>query len=409
MDLLHRHCAGIDVHKKSVVVCVRHWQEDGTVREEVRSFETSTRHLLALGDWLAAEQVTHAAMESTGVYWKPVWNLLEGRLALMLVNARHIKQVPGRKTDVKDCQWIAQLLGCGLLKPSFVPDMALREMRDLTRSRAVLVQERSRVASRIQKVLESANIKLASVASDILGASGRDMLQAMIDGQDDPKELAEPARHRLRTKMPKLQEALQGRVTDHHRFMLRQLLGQVKHLDEQIKAFDDRVEAVMSPLMKAAVDRLDTMPGVNRRAAEVIVSEIGHDMSRFPTAGHLASWAGLCPGNNESAGKRRSGRTTQGNRWLKRTLTQCAWAAQRTKNTYLASMHRRLAARRGSKRATLAIAHAQLRCSYEMLTRGQDYRDLGVDYFDRMNQERLTKQLVTRLTKLGHKVTLDAA
>ena len=406
MDTLHPHCAGLDVHKDSVVACVRHANGGVKPREEVRTFGTMTADLLALGDWLAAEGVTRAAMESTGVYWKPVWNLLEGRLALMLVNAHHIKQVPGRKTDVKDCQWIAQLLQHGLLRPSFVPDRPQRELRDLTRQRAQLVADKARVANRIQKVLEDANVKLGSVASDVLGASGRDMLRALADGNADPAAMAELARYRMRPKIPLLREALAGKVTPHHRFMLKQLLEQVEHLDGQIASFDRRVEEVMSPSEKEAVRRLDEMPGVEARSAQVIVAEVGTDMGRFPSDAHLASWAGLCPGNNESAGKRRTGRVNPGNRWLRATLCQCALAAGRTKGSYYSAQYRRIAARRGRKRAVIAVAHSQLVAIYHLLG-GAEYHDLGVDHFDKLAPERLKRNLVARLEHLGYKVSLE--
>jgi transposase len=409
MQVLHPHCVGIDVHKDSVVVCVRHHVDGGEPRLGVRTFGTKTRELLELGDWLAQEGVTQGAMESTGVYWRPVWNLLESGLSLLLVNPQHMRQVPGRKTDVKDCQWIAELLAHGLLKGGFVPEMELRDLRDLTRQRAQLMQDRSRVASRIQKVLEGANIKLASVASDVLGVSGRDMLEAIVAGDQDAGAMAAMARARMRSKLPQLKEALSGRVRDHHRFMLKQLLAQVDQLDAQVRSFDARIEEVMSPLMKAAATRLDSVPGVDRRSAQVIVAEIGCDMGQFPTSGHLAAWAGLSPGNNQSGGKRRNARTGGGSRWLKRTLTQCAWAATRKKDCYLASQYRRLKGRRGAKRAVMAVAHSMLVSSYEMLKRGQDFIDLGPNYFDQFDQGRLTKQLVQRLSKLGYKVTLEAA
>jgi transposase len=410
MQVLYPHCAGVDVHKDSVVVCVRHVDDRGRVSEPVRSFGTTTRQLLELGDWLAAEGVTRVAMESTGVYWKPVWNLLEGRgLELLLANAHHVKQVPGRKTDVKDCQWIAQLLQHGLLRPSFVPDRPQRQLRDLTRQRAQLVMDKTRVSNRVQKTLEDANIKLASVASDVLGKSGRDMLRALIAGETDAAAMAQLARMRLRTKIPQLAEALHGGVNEHHRFMLKMLLEQVEYLEKQIECFDRRIEQVMGPFEKAAVRRLDTIKGLDVRAAQNLVAEIGHDMGRFPTADHLCSWAGICPGNDQSAGRRRSGRTTRGNRWLKRTLTQCAWAAARCKDSHLAARYKRLAARRGRKRAVLAVAHSQLVAAYEMLKRGEDYHDLGPDYRDRKRGERLTRQLVDRLTHLGYKVTLEPA
>ena len=407
MELVHPCCCGLDVHKDSVVACVRRVGPGGRVGEEVRTFATTTAGLLELGDWLAAGRVPVAAMESTGVYWKPVWNLLEGRLELMLVNARDVRQVPGRKTDVKDSQWIAQLLSCGLLRPSFVPDRPQRELRDLTRARASLLADKSRLANRLQKVLEDANVKLGSVASDVLGASGRDMIRALVAGGMSPQQMAELARRRMRSKIPRLREALAGRVTEHHRFMLKLLLEQVEHLEGQVRTLDERIEAVMGPLQQAAVGMLDEVPGIDRRAAQNVVAEIGTDMGRFPSAAHLASWAGLCPGNNQSAGKRRSGRMTEGNRWLKATLSQCAWAASRKKDSYFAAQHRRIASRRGPKRAAMAVAHAQLCVCWQLLKHGGCYEDLGRDYFDRLDEDRLKRRLVKRLENLGYHVTLE--
>jgi len=407
MDTLYPRCAGIDVHKNTVVVCVRCADRPGKGFEEVRTFSTMTRDLLALSDWLADHGVTHVAMESTGVYWKPVFNILGGRVEVILVNAEHIKQVPGRKTDVKDCQWIAQLLQHGLLKASFVPSEPIRELRDLTRQRTQLIQERSAAANRIQKVLEDANVKLASVATDVLGVSGRDMLEALIAGETDPAKLAELARKRLREKLPELQLALQGRVTDHHRFLLRMHLDHVAHLEELIARLGARIEEKMAPFAQAQ-QRLETIPGVSQRVAETVVAEIGVDMKQFPSAGHLASWAGMCSGNNESAGKRRSGRITKGDRWLKRILVQAAWAASHTKGTYLAAQYRRLSKRRGRKRALVAVGHTLLVIVYHVLKRGTTYAELGADFLDRLEPERLTRQLVKRLESLGHKVTLEA-
>jgi transposase len=406
MDLLYSCCAGLDLHKDSVVVCVRRFGKDGRCHREVRTFGTVTRDLLSLSDWLADEGVTHAAMESTGVYWKPVFNILEGRFELLLVNAQHMKQVPGRKTDVKDCEWIAQLLQCGLLKASFIPPQPIRELRELTRQRTQLIGERSAVVNRIQKVLEDANIKLGSVASEVLGVSGRAMLEAMIAGEQDPVKLADLARKRLRAKIPELQLALRGRVTDHHRFLLRLFLEQVDHLENLMGQLSSRIEMVMASVQEAAT-RLDTIPGVDRHMAEILVAELGTDMSRFPTEGHLCSWAGMCPGNNESAGKRRTGKTTRGSRWLRTGLVQAAWAASHTKNTYLSAQYRRLAARRGKKRALVAVGHTILVIVYQLLKKGTTYEELGGDYFDRLAPERLTRNLVRRLEKLGHKVTLE--
>jgi transposase len=405
MDILYRCCAGLDVHKKTVVACVRRIDGAGPARQEIRTFGTMTCDLLALSDWLAEQGVEQVAMESTGVYWKPVFNILEGRFAVMLVNAQHIKQVPGRKTDVKDCAWIAQLLQHGLLRASFVPPAPIRELRDLTRQRAQLVAEKATAANRIQKVLEDANIKLASVATDVLGVSGRDMLEAIIAGEEDAEKLADKARKRLRNKIPALQTALRGRVTEHHRFQLRLLLDHVTHLEALIGRLGARIEEVIAPFAEA-VERLTTIPGVEQRAAEVVIAEIGANMEQFPTADHLASWAGMCPGNNESAGKRKSGKTTKGSRWLRQMLAQAAWAASHTKDTYLAAQYRRLAARRGKKRALVALGHTLLVIMYHLLKDRTTYQELGGDFLERLEPDRLTRQLVQRLEKLGHDVTL---
>lgn len=406
METLYPRCAGIDVHKKTAVVCVRCVDGPGKPCQEVRTFSTLTGSLLALSDWLAERGVTHVAMESTGVYWKPVYHLLEGRFQVILVNAQHVKQVPGRKTDVKDCQWIAELLQHGLLKASFVPPPPIRELRDLTRQRTQLVGEKTAVANRIQKVLEDANIKLASVATDVLGASGPDMLEALCAGETDPEKLADLARKRLREKIPQLRLALAGRVTDHHRFLLRMHLDHLTHLEGLIGRLGARVEEVLGPFADA-VERLTTIPGVSQRVAEVVVAEIGTKMEQFPTAGHLASWAGLCPGNHESAGKRQSGRTTKGDRWLRTILVQAAWAASRSKGTYLAAQYQQLARRRGRKRALVAVAHTLLGIIYRLLKDGTTYVELGPDHLDRQDPERRTQRLVKRLERLGHKVTLE--
>jgi transposase len=406
MQVVYSCCAGLDVHKDTVVACVRRLNDKGRAQEEIRTFATMTGALLALADWLLQSGVTHVAMESTGVYWKPVYHVLEGQLQLLLVNAQHIKQVPGRKTDVKDCAWIAQLLQHGLLKSSLVPPPFQRELRDLTRQRTQVVAEQARVAQRIQKVLEDANIKLASVATDVLGVSGRDMLRAMLAGTTDPKVLAELARGKLRSKIESLQQALWGRVTEHHRFMLKLHLEHYEYLEGVAGTFSRRIEEKLLPFVQE-MDLLQTIPGIAQRTAEVLLAEVGPDLKSFPTADHLASWAGVCPGNNESAGKRRSGRTRKGNQWLRSALLQMAWAASRTKNTYLATHFRRLSARRGAKRAAIAVSHTLLVIVYHVLTRRTPYKDLGPDYLDRLVPDRLTKQLVKRLERLGHKVTLQ--
>lgn len=406
MDSIYRCCCGLDVHKDTVAACLRKIGNDGKIHVERRTYSTMTKGLLALSDWMTSEGVTHVAMESTGVYWKPIWNILEGGFTVLLVNARHIKQVPGRKTDMKDCEWIAQLLQHGLLNPSFVPPTPIRELRDLTRHRAKVIGEQAAVANRIQKTLEDANIKLASVATDVMGVSGRAILKAIISGQEDPKVLANLAQRRLREKIPQLKLALESRVTEHHRFMLGTLLDQWEYLASLVKRLDGRIEDVMRPF-EESVELLKTIPGVEQRTAENLIAEIGNNMEQFPSAEHLASWAGMCPGNNESAGKRKSGATPKGNRWLCRTLNQSAWAASHTKNTYLSAQYRRLASRRGKKRAIVAVGHTILRIVYHMLKQRVSYKDLGNDYFDRLNSESLKRHLVKRLEKLGHKVTLE--
>lgn len=407
METVIRCCAGLDVHQASVVACVRRAGAGGGVRGEVRTFPTHTAGLLALGDWLAGEGVTHAAMESTGVYWKPVWNLLEGRgPALMLVNAREFRNVPGRKTDVNDAQWLAQLLQHGLLRASFVPPRAGRELRDLTRQRTSLIQDRARVANRVQKTLEDANLKLSSVASDVLGVSGRAMLRAIIAGTEDPAALAELARGRLRAKKGELRLALRGGATGHHRFMLRLLMDQLDELEALIGRLQERIDRVMSEEDEAAIERLREIPGIERRVAQVILAEIGRDMTPFPSAGHLASWAKLRPGDDQSAGKRRSARTGRGNRWLRGAMTQAAWAAGRTKGSYFNAQFHRIARRRGRKRALVAVAHSLIVVIYHMLRDRTAYRDLGADYLDRLEPQRLTRALVRRLEQLGHAVEL---
>lgn len=407
MEAVYSCVAGLDVHKNTVVVCVRRLDGRGQVSKQVKTFTTMTRDLLELGDWLSQQAVTHVAMESTGVYWKPVFYLLEGRVAeILLVNAQHIKNVPGRKTDVKDCEWIAQLLQCGLLRGSFVPPVEIRQLRDLTRQRTQLVADRARVANRIQKVLEDANIKLGSVATDVLGVSGRAMLEMMIRGEDDPEVLADLAKRRLRAKLPQLRQALRGKVTEHHRFLLRTLLEQVDAVDRLIASYSDRINQEMAPFAQAR-DRLQTIPGVSQRTAECMIAELGIDMNHFPSAAHLASWAGLCSGMNESAGKKRSSKTRKGSRWLRQTMVQAAWAASHTKATYLTAQYRRLAPRRGRKRALIALAHTILGIAYHMLKNGSVYTDLGPDYFERRDAGRLTRHLVDRLERLGHKVILE--
>jgi transposase len=408
MDILYPCCAGLDVHKEKVVVCLRKLQ-GGSVRQEVRTYRTETNALLEMADWLTDEEVTHLAMESTGVYWKPIWNLLEGVFELLLVNADHIKQVPGRKTDVKDSQWIAELLQHGLLKPSFVPERPVRQLRDLTRQRVQLIRQKVQVANRIQKTLEDANIKLGSVASDVLGASGRDMIKAIIKGERDPIALANLARQKLRAKIPQLQEALCGEIDDHHRFLLGMLMEQIEFLEGQIDKMSRRIEEVMPAPFAEAIERLDTIPGIDRRAAENIIVEVGADMEQFASAEKLASWVGICPGNNESAGKRKSGKTTKGNKWLRVVLVQCAWAASRTKGTHLRQLYGRLVGRRGKKRALVAVAHRLVVIIYNVLKKEQVYVEPAPVVPRPEDKERLKRRLLRRLEKLGVKITAEEA
>jgi transposase len=378
MDVLHDCCAGLDVHKKTVVACVRRVDPAGKVSKSIKTFATMTADLLDLSDWLAAQGVKVVAMESTGSYWKPVFNLLEARFEVVLVNAHHIKQVPGRKTDVRDSEWIAQLLQHGLLRPSFIPPRPTRELRDLTRQRTQLIGEKTSVINRIQKVLEDANVKLSSVASNPLGVSGRLMIEVIIRGEYDPVKLAELARRRLRKKIPQLQRALRGGVTEHHRFLLRTQMNHLDHLERLIREYSERIDEALDPFA-ATLARLVTIPGVDFRVAEVVLAEIGLDMGRFPTAGHLSSWAGLASGNHESAGKRRTGRTTPGNTWLKTALVQAAWAAFRAKGTHLSRKFRRIAGSRGKKRAAVAVAHTMLVILYHMLKEETTYQEIAGD------------------------------
>jgi transposase len=406
MEILHRRCVGLDVHKKGVVATILVSDEHEPVLKETRSFETMTAGLLGMSDWLTAYEITHVAMESTGEYWKPIYNILEENFEVWLVNAQHIKAVPGRKTAVKDSEWIAELLRYGLLKASFVPPKGQRELRELTRFRTTFIKERANLINRLQKALESANIKLASVVTNIEGVSGRAILAALIDGQASPEAMADLAKGRLRAKREALEQSLVGRVEEHHRFILQELLCQIDSLDETIERFTTKIEEYCRPF-EEAIQRLDTIPGVARETAEVIVSEIGVDMSRFPTASHLASWAGVAPGNHESAGKRLSGKTTKGNQALVTALTQAAWAASHTKNTYLSAQYHRLASRRGRKKAIVAVAHSILIIAYHLIQKQQIYQDLGANFFDRRNPQATEKRLVHRLERLGYKVSLD--
>lgn len=407
MEILYRCCCGMDVHKKFVVACLLRIDEQGEETRHMQRFETYTEDLLRLSDWLTSSGCTHVAMESTGVYWKPIYNLLEGHLELLVVNAHHIKAVPGRKTDVKDDEWIAELLQHGLLKASFIPPRSQRDWRDLTRYRTSLVQERVRIVNRLQKVLEDANLKLAGVATDVMGKSGRVMLEAILAGATDPEQLAELAKGRLRNKLPQLKQALNGRVRAHHRFLLVEQLSHIDYLDEAIGRLSGEIAERLRPF-QAEIQRFDTIPGINRSIAEVLLAEIGPDMNRFPDAHHLASWAGMCPGHNESGGKRQSGKTRKGNRWLRQALIEAAHGASHTKDTYLSSQYRRLVGRRGKKRALVAVGHSLLVIAYHVLHRQATYVELGSNYFEQLHRCRLEQNLVQRLQKLGYTVTLEA-
>jgi len=405
MEVLNPRCAGLDVHKETVVACVR-LVVDGKVITEVRTFATTTQGLLALSDWLAENECTHAVMEATGVYWRPVWHVLsDGEIELVLANAGHVKNVPGRKSDVSDAAWLAELLAHGLIRGSFVPDGQTQELRALLRTRKQLVREKTRHTQRISKTLEDANIKLDSVLSDLLGRSGRDILAALVAGETDPVRLAALAQPGVKCPRAKLQETLRGRVTRHHQFLLQLHLGQINALDAAIATIDREVEANLTPF-RTAVELVSTIPGVSALSAQVIVSEIGTDMSRFPTVGHLLSWAGLCPRNDESAGKRRSNRLRKGTPWLKTTLVQCAWAAKRTKASYLQAQFLRLKSRRGPQKAICAVAASILTAVYHMLRDGTEYQDLGPDHFQRRSKTNQTQQLVRRLQHLGYAVEI---
>jgi transposase len=406
MRIVYPRCCGLDVHKRSISACLLTPHEEGGTKQQVRRFGTVTRDLLELCDWLITNQVTHVAMESTGVYWKPVWNILEASVTILLVNAQHVKAVPGRKTDAKDCQWIADLLQHGLLRGSFVPPNPIRQLRDLTRTRVSLRQDHTAVANRMQKILEDANIKLASVATDWLGVSGRAILSRLLDGEQDAGTLANLCRGRLRDKIPEMQLALEGRMTEHHRWMLRLQREQLEFLEAQIVKLETKIQEEMQTYQEA-VNLCTTIPGIEAIAAANLVAEIGVNMDQFPSAAHLASWAGVCPGNNESAGKRLSGKARNGSVWLRGNLCQAAWAASHSKNTYLSAQFRRLAARKGKKRALVAVGHTILVIVFHMLKNHQPYRDLGADYFDRRNGEQIKRSLIRRLERLGLQVTVQ--
>ncbi len=408
MDVVHERCCGLDVHKRTVVACVIVPGPDRVPAKQIRTFGTMTVDVLQLADWLGELHVTHVAMESTGAYWKPVWNLLEHSFELLLVNAQHMKAVPGRKTDVKDCEWIADLLRHGLLRASFVPDRFQRELRELTRYRRSLVEERAAEINRLQKTLEGANVKLASVASNVVGKSARAMIELLLAGSSDVARMAQLARGKLRLKIPQLEQALGGEVGPHQRFLIAQQLAHIDFLDDAVEHVNTEIQERMRPY-EEELDRLDTIPGVGRKAAEEIIAQIGVDMSRFPTHRHLASWAGMCPGNNESAGKQKSGKTRKGNRALRAILTEVAQAAARTRGTYLAAQYHRLTPRRGKKKATVAVGHSILVIAYHLLIERSQYQDLGAHYFDTRDRAALERRLVRRLESLGNRVTLEPA
>ena len=406
MEVLYECCGGLDVHAKTVVACLI---KQG--KKQIRTFSTMTDELLQLADWLTSEGCTHVAIESTGVYWKPVFNVLEGVLTVILVNARHIKAVPGRKTDVRDCEWLADLLRHGLLKASFIPPAEIRELRELTRYRQTLVTEHTAVANRRQKLLESANLKLGQVASDVLGLSGRLMLRALAEGEADAAKLAELAQGKLKSKKGELRRALEGRLTQAQRWVLAEFLARLEELEAALSRVETRIgeEVAACPnlFVQEAVELLDSIPGVGERTAQTIIAEIGVDMGRFPSAKHLASWAGVCPGNNESAGKRKSGQTTKGSKFLRTALVEAAWAATHTKGTYLRAKYQRLVKRMPKKKALVAVAHTMLVIVYHLLSRRVAYAELGSDYVDRQHVERQRRRLVERLEGLGVKVTIE--
>ncbi|MBM3300569.1 MAG: IS110 family transposase [Deltaproteobacteria bacterium] len=406
MEVVFERCCGLDVHKATVVACL--WIRDsvGKIHKEIQTLGTMTVDLLVLYDWLKSKEVTHVAMESTGVFWKPIYNLLEDDFQVLLVNAEHIKRVPGRKTDVTDCEWIADLLAHGLLKGSFIPPQPIRELRDLTRYRKSLIDERVREVNRLHKLLQAANLKLSSVASDVMGMSGRRMLEALLEGKTDPEVLADLARGKLRKKLPELKKALHGRFSSHHRLLLEHILSHLDFLDETIEKISEEVATRTTPFDEL-IQFMDTIPGVDRKAAEGTIAEIGLDMERFPTHRHLASWAGLCPGNNESAGKRKRGKTRKGDLWLRRYAIEMALAASRSKGTYLNALYHRLVRRKGHKKAIVAVAHTILVIIYHVLKHRAPYRELGADYFDKLNVTYIKRHYVTRLESLGFKVTLE--
>jgi transposase len=405
MQVYYPRCAGLDIHQQSIVTCVR-LQGEGRATQHTRTFGTTTRELLLLADWLTEQGVTHVAMESTGVYWRPIWHVLEESVELILANPQHVRQVPGRKTDVNDAQWLAELLAHGLIHASFVPPPAVQELRDLTRTRKQLMREIARHTLRLQKTLDDGNVKLVTVVSDLLGKTGRQILAALIGGEQDPQRLADLADIRIKAGRAQLVDALHGRLTAHHRFMLKLHLAQVESLETAVRDLEARVGEVLAPF-QADVERLTTMPGVSTTVARVLVAEIGVDMTRFPTAAHLVSWAGLCPRADQSAGKRRSTRVRHGAPWLKTTLVQGAWAAIKVKDSYLRAQYLRLQSRRGGKKAIVAVASSMLTAAYHMLKEGLPYKDLGTDHFHRRDKAKLAKRLIHRLEGLGFAVQVQ--
>ena len=406
MELLYERCCGLDIHKNTVVACVMITPPKGRVKKSIRTFGTTTADILALRDWVDAQGVTHLAMESTGIFWRPFYNLLEEGHTLILVNPYDMKAVPGRKTDVKDCEWIADLLRHGLLKPSFIPAKPFRDMRDLMRYRKSLVYMRTDEINRLQKVLETANIKLASVATNVIGKSGRDMIQALIDGKDDPAALTELAQGRLRAKLPQLEKALEGRVEAHHRLLLKQILAHIDFLEQQMEELLGEIEARMTPY-KEFFDLLTTIPGIQLLTALTILSEVGTDLSTFPDSQHFASWIGVCPGNKKSAGKRLSGKTTKGNVYLRASLAEVSWCLSRMKDTYLSAQHHRFARRMVKPKAAVASSHSVAVVVYHVLKKKQPYQDLGPTYLDTLDGERTKKQAIKRLETLGYEVNLS--
>jgi transposase len=405
MNVVYERCCGLDVHKKMLVACLIVLGADGQRQKEVRSFSTMLADLLALREWLTAAGCTHVAMESTGVYWKPIYNVLDGYVEVLVVNAQHLKAVPGRKTDVHDAEWLADLLQHGLLRASYIPARAQRELRELTRTRTRLIQQRSQTINRLQKVLEDSNIKLASVVSDSMGMSAQAMLKALLEGQTDPRLLADLAQGRLRAKREQLEQALVGSFQPHHRFLIQEHLAHIDYLDEAIARLSQEIAEQLRPF-DSLLGLLDTIVGINRRLAEVLLAEIGTDVKRFPTAKHLASWAGMCPGNDQSAGKRLSGRTRKGDRWLRAALMEAAHAAAHTKNTYLSAQYQRLGSRRGKQKAVVALAHSILVIIYVVMSRQEEYKELGGNYFDERDRQAVEKRLVRRLEQLGYQVSL---